>query len=282
MSFARSQLPLFVLLAASTSLAGVGCSSTSTPAPAGEPGPSEPAADATPTEDAPPVELPYPEGPYGLEGQKVFPPIKFKAYREGTGEFTEIDMREYYDPDGTKGIYALGVLVIAEWCTYCRHEAPQLPRLFAEKYKPRGAKFVQILVQDKDGEPADQTTADRWVRSFKPTFDFGIDPEERSVERKVVQGRETLLFPTSYAINTRDMKIFKVQAGSVPIDVKLESIAGLTTVLNRNGAPPAPQQDAGAPDATPDATPADTAPAETGPADAGPADAEPETGEDAG
>ncbi len=195
------------------------------------------AADTGVAEDTAPVEdtapwLTYPEGPYGLEKGMVFPNASFKGYlggidAKGRGEWSDIKMIDYYDPTGERGIFALLVVVSAEWCPPCREEAKDLPRFFTSLYQPRGARFLTTMIQDSKRNPADQPTVDRWTNQYQINFDIVADPDEQTIPAG--SG-----IPRNYIINPRDMKIYRVNEGVNP-DASI--VPGLNPLLDFNMAP---------------------------------------------
>jgi hypothetical protein len=188
-------------------------------------------ADTGPAEDTAPWNT-YPEGPYGLERNQIFPPLVFKGYAGGIdaknrGEWTEIKVQDFYDPTGERKINALLLVVSAEWCGPCREEAKDLPGFFTTLYQPRGARFLATMIQNTKREPGDQATVDRWVNLYKTNFDIVADPESESIP-------EGSGIPRNYIINPRDMKIYRVNQGVNP-DATI--IPGLNPLLDYNMAP---------------------------------------------
>jgi thiol-disulfide isomerase/thioredoxin len=223
------------LLASALLLMFVGCSSSNEPAAVADTGEAQ---DTAPVEDTAPW-LTYPEGPYGLEKDMVFPNAKFFGYRNGKeskdlGEWTEMSMQDYYDPTGERGVYALLVVVSAEWCGPCKEEAKDLPVFYSSLYQPRGARFLTAMIEDKNGQPAEQPVVDRWVNAYGTNFDIVADP-----------GGETMLeksdpnwsIPRNYIVNPRDMRIYRVNMGT---RLDATNVPGLKTILDYNGAPAGP------------------------------------------
>jgi len=67
-----------------------------------------PPPDPTPSAD-------YPAGPYGKKVGDVIPNFSWKGYRNGVGDYTDIALLDYYDPDGKKGVRALKLNIAAVW-----------------------------------------------------------------------------------------------------------------------------------------------------------------------
>ena len=59
--------------------------------------------------------LTYPEGPYGKTKGATEANLVWSGYRNGTGDWGEISLLDYYDPDGSKGIKAIKINLAATW-----------------------------------------------------------------------------------------------------------------------------------------------------------------------
>jgi thiol-disulfide isomerase/thioredoxin len=245
-------------VAASCMFTVVACSSPKDVAVAGDTGAI--VEDTAPLEDTAPW-LTYPEGPYGLKVGETFPNFAFKGYKDGTGEWTDISMIDYYDPDGTRGINGIYWVVSAQWCPPCREEAKILPGMLDRLYRPRGARFATAMIQDSKRNPATQLTVDQWLAAYRLNFDIVLDDEPQTLPSSGTVG-----LPYNYIINPRDMKVYRIIQGVNP---EATTIPPLSSLLTKNGAPPPPAMDAGT---TPPADTGTTPPADTGtppPADTG-------------
>lgn len=231
------------VLTALLSVVAAGCAAAaedpapggSTAAPAGSGAPTNLGDDAAPPEadagapseaDAAPTPPAYPAAPFGKTKGKVFPDLAIEGYRDGTGDWTPIAMSDYYDPDGARGVRAVYVLIVAQWCSVCMQEAAQLPKEYAAKWKGRGAKFVMALAQDRSGKSPSKTTVDQWKSSFPAiNFDLVVDPTSSFLPPASTG------FPTCLLIDPKTMKVLEVMPG-VTSD---GSIPGLDELLTRNG-----------------------------------------------
>ncbi len=86
----------------------------------GDPTPGAPkddpsAADPVLVVPDPQPTLTYPEGPYGKNVGQVEPNMTWKGYVDGKGDWTDISLIDYYDPDGSKGVKALKLELAATW-----------------------------------------------------------------------------------------------------------------------------------------------------------------------
>jgi hypothetical protein len=205
----------------------VGCGAApNEPAP-GEPAPEAPpseAPSAQPPSDTPPPPPAYPSGTTGLAQFNVFPDVTFEGYRDGKGDWTTLAMHDYFDPDGSKKITGLYIVVSAQWCAVCQQEAQYLPTAYPDWLK-RGARFLMVLGQDNSAKPATKLTVDQWQSKFHLNFDVGADPKLQFMP-KTASG-----FPTCFVVDPRTMKITRVLPG-VTSD---GSIPGLEPLVKRNG-----------------------------------------------
>lgn len=209
------------------SLAVFGCSGTKD-APAGPGGDTDTGTveDTAPAVDAAPW-LTYPEGPYGVDAKgQVFPHLKFEGYLGGEGgEWKTIDMMDYYDPTGERGIFGVLVVVGAKWCGPCNEEAKNvLPGLYTQ-YQPAGGQFLLNLADGPTpGISAKQNHLRNWTNKYDVNFPAVIDPNYRMMDLAVQDA-----FPQNFLIDTTTMEIVEVIAG-VPDAAfwnKYENLIGL-------------------------------------------------------
>lgn len=110
-------------LAALLPLAGCGGGESPGGTPPGEDGGTDDTASTDDTgavDTGPPPPPEYPAGPYGKTVGQTAPNLCFKGYRDGVagkdkGEWTDICLGDYYDPDGTRGIRAIRLGGAALW-----------------------------------------------------------------------------------------------------------------------------------------------------------------------
>jgi hypothetical protein len=218
---------LFGLLAAVVLTLPSACSSNN--APKDVPSTETDAAEAdTSTQAAP---LTYPDGPYGLAKGNVFPNLQFKGYREGKGAWTDIQMLDYYDPDGSRGINAIYITVSAEWCPVCKEDAKTLPDWYESHYKPRGARFITSILETFDRKPATQAAVDAWVSAYAPNFDIIADPDAETFPKSFTA------LPVNFEIDPRTMRVYRVWNNGAEFT---RGVPGLDLLLDQNHAPSAP------------------------------------------
>ena len=193
------------------------------PTPDGDAAPLDSGTDAIPPTDAPeldtaPAALEYPPGPYGLQLRNVFPNLKLNGYRGGVGEWVEITMLDYYDPDGTRGVTGIQLDVEAPWCGPSNTLGDWLPKWWSTGYESRGARFISTIYDSTtsrsggDGwEPTTQATIDQWIKKHHTNFDILADWTKTSLPTTGSVG-----IPHQYTIDPRTMKIVKIADGIDP------------------------------------------------------------------
>jgi hypothetical protein len=225
------------------SLLAVSCSSKSDPAASSGTdtgGTAEdtgaPGEDTTPPgEDTAPGEVTYPEGPYGIELKNTFPDITWDGYKNATGDWTKISMHDYYDPDGSKGINAIYLVVSAQWCVPCQGEAKQLTRL-NDLYKPTGSNFISAMLQASSGAPSTQKVVDQWITAYKIDFDIVNAPTPVAGSDGMSQSNivpKSWAIPRNYVIDPRTMKVYRVIMSALATDAP--NIPVLSLLLRQNG-----------------------------------------------
>lgn len=182
-------------------------------------------ADTTPAETA--VVGGYPVGPYDVFAGATFPPLSLAGYPDGSTTWGSISMREYFDPDGTKGIRGVFVIVAAQWCEVCKREARWQPNAYLTNYRARGARFVTPLVQDLNSMPATQATATAWRDFFSIPYAVAIDPMLLTLPK----GIGALKLPHAFVIDPRTMRVEHVYSAAQPPP----TLPALDAVLARNG-----------------------------------------------
>lgn len=182
-------------------------------------------------DDPPAVVDGYPAGPFGLKPGQVFPNLTLHGYRDGTGAWTAITLKDYFDPDGSRGINGIYLTVSAPWCAGCVAEARSFPALYRDKYRAKGARLITALVQDGASKPASQKTVDSWIATYGIDYDVVADPELTTV-RMDASSSGSLALPYNYVIDPRTMRITQINAGPIFTG---GTIVGLDELLAKNG-----------------------------------------------
>lgn len=169
----------------------------------------------------------YPSGPYDKVAGAIFPPLSLSGYRDGDGVWTTISMREYFDPDGSKGIRGVAVIVAAQWCGVCQNEAKWVPTAYTTQYKALGARFITPLLQDFSRKPATRAVADQWREAYAIPYAVAIDPTLSTLP----VGTGALSLPYVFILDPRTMRVEKVYSSYQPPP----TIPALDAVIARNG-----------------------------------------------
>jgi hypothetical protein len=160
-------------------------------------------ADDDASVDAPP---PYPEGPYGLKPGNVYPPYTVKGRHGESGAETTISISDYYDPDGSRGITGLLVTIEAVWCGPCGVWTDQLVHWWPT-YSAHGARFVDIMYEDKFDAGGTEATVDAWIAKHHVPFDVISGEPSDAIPSGLVS------VPDWFVIDPRTMKIYYTHSG---------------------------------------------------------------------
>lgn len=172
-------------------------------------------------EAAPYQHRPYPEPPYGVGVGATLENFEVLGWR-APGNLSlscspsaenppleRIDLAEFFDPSGTKGLELLVVNMSAVWCTVCRAEF----RLFDQEQvyaelRPRGAEFVGFLFEDRDHEPARPSDLACWADNFRVDFPMLLDPGFKTGRYFVSDAT-----PMNLVVDARNMQILRQYPG---------------------------------------------------------------------
>jgi hypothetical protein len=195
--------------------------------------PDRTVADTAVAETEPP--LTYPLGPYRGGTGDVIPDLTFEGYLAGSSIWQTIHLRDYWDPDGTRGIHALVIVSSVVWCPICRHAAEFLPKSYTELYERRGARFLHLLRESATPtEAATRFDVDKWRDYYKFPFDNGLDEKSQLVALwNSVEG-PPLATPAYFIVDTHTMRITRRLLGEWGPSLL---VPGLDALLNANGAP---------------------------------------------
>jgi thiol-disulfide isomerase/thioredoxin len=164
------------------------------------------------------VAKPYPEGPYGTSKADRIANLKFVGWGNpklsdyDTAQAGTLELADYYDPDGAKGLELILVNAVAYWCGVCQQEYRDMAE--SARYntlKARGVEMLGILFEDVNAEPAAFKDLSNWARAFKVEFPFVLDP-----------GFKTGVYfdqsatPMNMVIDARSMRIVDVYTGYDP------------------------------------------------------------------
>ncbi len=163
---------------------------------------------------------PYPPGPYGTSvGATVAPSLSWQGFAEGSHQAGTVNITDYHDCDGTRGVNALVVNQSAVWCGVCKTEAKKYNSKMAGGFKQKGIRILSLMIENAYGQPATLKTAQGWKDSYSDgSWAVVADPDFTFSS----PGSNSL--PTYLIVNPRTMKIIDRRSGGMNYS-KLESLA---------------------------------------------------------
>jgi hypothetical protein len=156
----------------------VACSSAAPPNP--NPDPVKP-VEPTPVPVYTATDYPQSTGTGNMAWQ-VAADFTWDAFLPGApvGQTAKVSMKDFYDPDGSRGINALVIITSAEWCGACQAEAQTLENKIRTTWGQDGVMIMELMIENtvKDRTVPEVTAAaDRWRAKFGFTdITVGIDP----------------------------------------------------------------------------------------------------------
>lgn len=139
-------------------------------------------------------------------GKEVMPPRSFEAYIGGGGGFRKANLCEYYDPDGSRGINLLVVVIAGAWCGPCVEYA-QWMAVNGDRLLKRGARFLELIAEGFRREAPNQEVVDKWMDLYQSPVDTGITTFADWFPPM------TQAVPTSFLIDPRTMVLYKKVGG---------------------------------------------------------------------
>jgi len=123
----------------------------------------------------------YPPGPYGVSNGSVIQNHSWEGWTEpkesGYAEdaLSTISLKDYYDPDGTKGYNAIVVNAAARWCSVCKIEQKDL-RAQRDQWSSKGVVFIEALFEDVASQPAKPSDLVIWGNTYQIDWVLVLDP----------------------------------------------------------------------------------------------------------
>ena len=106
------------------------------------------------------------------------------------------------------------VVFWADWCSYCRHELPDLQELYQACFEPNGIGMVGVVVEHEDRLPDAAANAAAFAEGHGFTFESGFDYDDR------VAGRYLPLVGTpSYVFVDAEGRVAGVSVGARGVDL---------------------------------------------------------------
>lgn len=163
----------------------------------------------------------YPEGPYGNRLGDVAPDVCIRGWHDPSAEgydperLERICFADFWDPEAREHSHLL-VNTSAIWCSACRVEyggsgnRPSLSQHLSER-RERGLRLLGALFQNAALEPAEETDAVTWARTYSVDFSFGLD-----APFAMGAFADAQVQPFNMVIDTRTMRIVLRVDGDEP------------------------------------------------------------------
>lgn len=164
------------------------------------------------------VPFEYPPAPYGLTKGSVIENLTFLGWSQPAAvaynlqSTAPLQLADFYDPRGEKGIELLLINAVAVWCGVCRNEyADLLSNDLYAQLKPRGVEMLGLLFEDNNGEPARYADLVNWGSNYSVAFPFALDP---AFKTGVYFDRSAT--PMNMLVDARTMEVLEVITGYNP------------------------------------------------------------------
>ena len=161
----------------------------------------------------------YPCGPYGYSVGSVVGDLTLTGRRDTNLNGSVLDdpivpikLSDYY---ANKKTQVLFISLATVWCGPCVNEQPSLVQLYKDyQTAGKGVAFLEAVLQDSAGKPADMTVVDSWAGTYSIPFDMAADPANA-----LAPYYNPSSFPVQLVIKTSNMSLV-YQHTSVSTDLK--------------------------------------------------------------
>src|ERR1041384_7854303 len=123
----------------------------------------------------------YPPGPYGTGKGSTLEDFGFLGWRDPVAsgydqtKLEQVQLSEFYDPTGSKGIKLLWINASAVWCSVCRAEMRDIKdNGVRAAFEPRGVKLIVTLFEDNKSGPARPLDLHNWGSASEHAIDFPL------------------------------------------------------------------------------------------------------------
>lgn len=123
----------------------------------------------------------YPEGPYGTGEGSTLENFAFLGWRDPVGsgydetKLEQVQLSEFYDPTGSKGIKLIWINASAVWCSVCRAEMRDIKdNGVRATFAPKGVQLIVTLFEDNKSGPARPLDLHNWGSAEAHSIDFPL------------------------------------------------------------------------------------------------------------
>jgi len=138
-------------------------------------------------------------------GSTVDGTLCYSGYAKGSSSVGNINIADFFDPDGSKGINAILLDTSATWCGACNSESGAMEQCFSADWSGLGVTAVVNLCDNG----VTTAMAQQWKTNYSLTdVNVGIDPNGSFFD----SGTNGL--PINVVVDPRTMKIVDRENGS--------------------------------------------------------------------
>lgn len=123
----------------------------------------------------------YPAGPYGTGEGSTLENFAFLGWRDpiasayDQSQLEQVELSEFYDPTGSKGIKLIWINASAVWCSVCRAEMRDIKNNGVRAaFAPRGVQLIVTLFEDNKSGPARPLDLHNWGSAAEHSIDFPL------------------------------------------------------------------------------------------------------------
>ena len=165
---------------------------------------------------------PAEDGDWAVEVGSTLPrSLHWEGFAEHESTVSTVEIEDYLDCDGSRGIHALLLDTSALWCGSCQQEALMLPGKMASSWAAMGIRVLTLIIQDGQGNPATIANTLAWKNSFR------LDPIAvvADPDFTFTPPSGTVALPEMVVVNPRNMQIVAIAEHPQQGDYLLEQFA---------------------------------------------------------
>lgn len=123
----------------------------------------------------------YPAGPYGTGVRATLENFAFLGWRDpvaanyDVNKLEQVQLSEYYNPDGRSDVKLIWINASAVWCSVCRAEMADIKTNgINADFGPRGVQLIETLFEDNNSGPAKPSDLHNWGSLAAHSIDFPL------------------------------------------------------------------------------------------------------------
>jgi hypothetical protein len=123
----------------------------------------------------------YPAGPYGTGVRATIENFAFLGWRDPVAanydvtQLEQVQLSEFYNPDGRSNVKLIWINASAVWCSVCRAEMEDIKNNGVHAaFGPRGVQLIETLFEDNKSGPARPLDLHNWGSLPAHAIDFPL------------------------------------------------------------------------------------------------------------